>query len=150
MNKILSVVVLLLVFFTGAFAQDEITNEDLHTYALIDLSKDAIVGRISPMVNKMIGEQEGIDGRRFNELRGAKGDFASVEAKDWEIQFYNLVEKQIEKKKEAATNVVKLMASNALGAAKYKAVKSAIASDPGVKARYEAILSAMKGAATGS
>ena len=145
MKRILAIGILSLVFF-GAVAQDEITDTDLYNYALMDLSKEAIVGQISPMVNDLIAAQEGMTGQRYQELSKAKGDFASVEAQEWEIKFYELVQGKIDKKKGAAGDVVKVMASQLIGASTYKSIKSGLKSDADLKARYDAIKSAMKSA----
>lgn len=128
----------------SVMAQDEISDQDLYNYALMDLSKDAIVAQISPMVNDLIAQQEGMTGQRFQELQKAKGNFASVDAKEWEIKFYNLVEGKINKKKEAAGEVVKVMASQLIGASTYKAIKAGLKNDADLKGRYEAIRSAME------
>ena len=61
-----------------------------------------------------------------------------------EIQFLNLVNKQIDKKKDAATEVVKLLASNAMGAAAYKATKAAVTSNPDMKAKFEGYLASLQ------
>jgi len=132
--------------FVNVQAQD-VSDEDVKNYAIIELAKNSIIDGISPMVNDMIEKQEGMTGQRFQELQSAAGDQAkltAMEAQEWEIKFYNLVEKQINKKKEAATDVVKLLASNAMGAANYKATKAAISSDASVKAKYEGFLAAFK------
>lgn len=139
MNGILAVGVLLAVGFTSANAQD-VTDEDVKNYAIIELAKNSITDGISPMVNDMIEKQEGMTGQRFQELQKNKGEGAE----DWEKQFLGLVNKQIDKKKKAATDVVKLLASNAMGAAKYKATKSAISSNADMKAKFDSYVAALQ------
>jgi len=145
MKRVLGIAVLSLLFF-GAQAQSEISDEDLYNYALMELSKEALVKQISPMVNDLIAKQEGMTGQRFQELQKAKGDFASVEAQDWEIKFFQLVDKEINEKKEAATDVVKIMASKLVGASTYKAIKDGLKSDADLKSRYDAMKTTMKNA----
>lgn len=145
-NGLLVLGLLIAVGFTSANAQD-VTEQDLRNYAIIELAKNSIIDGISPMVNDLIEKQEGMTGQRFQELQGTNGDKAkleAIEAQDWEIQFLNLVNKQIDKKKDAATDVVKLLASNAMGAAAYKATKAAISSNPDMKAKYEGYLASLK------
>jgi len=145
-NGLLALGLLIAVGFTSANAQD-VTEQDLRNYAIIELAKNSIVDGISPMVNDLIEKQEGMTGQRFQELQGTNGDkakLAAIEAQDWEIQFLNLVNKQIDKKKEAATDVVKLLAANAMGAAAYKATKAAISSNPDMKAKYEGYLASLQ------
>jgi len=133
------VIALVFLLFLGATegrAQEEITDEDIKNYAILELAKNSIVGSISPMVNELIEKQEGMTGQRFQELQNGEGE----PAKDWETQFLTVVNKQIDKRKKAAGDVVKLLAGNALGAAKYKAVKGAISSDPAIKSKLDAYM----------
>ena len=138
-NGILALGVLLAVGITNANAQDEVTDADIRDYAIIELAKSSITDGISPMVNDMIEKQEGMTGQRFQELQKSTDG-----AEEWEVQFLGVVNKQIDKKKKAATDVVKLLAANAMGGAKYKATKAAIKADAAVKAKYQAFLDAMK------
>lgn len=136
---ILALGVLFTVGLSNANAQD-VTDEDIRNYAIIELAKNSITDGISPMVNELIEKQEGMTGQRFQELQQTKGAGAA----DWEKQFLALVNKQIDKKKKAATDVVKLLAANAMGAAAYKATKSAIASNADMKSKFQGYLDAMK------
>ena len=129
-----------------AYAQDdlEITDKDLEAYYIIDLAKNSIVKTISPMANDLIAKQEGMTGQRFKELQATKGDaakLAEIEALDWEIQFLELVTKQIDKKKKAAGEVVKILAGNSLGGAKYKAIRAGLKDDADMKAKYDVVKS---------
>ena len=138
-SGMLALGLLLAVGFTSVYAQD-VTDEDLKNYAIIDLAKNSIVSGISPMVNDMIEKQEGMTGQRFQELKKGEGE----PAEDWETQFLAVVNKQIDKKKKAATDVVKLLASNAMGATSYKATKAAIKADPGMKAKFDGYVASLK------
>jgi hypothetical protein len=138
-NAVLALGLLLAVGFTSANAQD-VTDEDIKNYAIIELAKNSIIDGISPMVNDMIEKQEGMTGQRFQELQNNSGD----PAQEWETKFLEVVNKQIEKKKAAATDVVKLLASNAMGAANYKATKAAITADAAVKAKFEGYLAVLQ------
>ena len=145
MNGMLALGLLLAVGLSSANAQD-VTDKDLKNYAIIELAKTSITSTISPMVNDLIAKQEGMTGQRFQALQGTKGDQAkltAIEALEWEIQFLDLVNKQIDKKKKAATDVVKLLASNAMGASTYKATKAAISSNPDMKAKYEGYITSL-------
>jgi hypothetical protein len=136
---VLALGMLLVVGFTGVYAQD-VTDEDLKNYAIIELAKNSITEGISPMVNDMIEKQEGMTGQRFQELQKTKG----AGAEEWEQKFLAVVNKQIDKKKKAATDVVKLLASNAMGAAKYKATKAAISSNADMKSKFEGYVAALQ------
>lgn len=146
MNRMLALGLLLAVGITGVNAQD-VTDQDLKNYAIIELAKTSITKGISPMVNDLIAKQEGMTGQRFQELQKTKGDKAkldAIEALDYEVQFLALVNKQIDKKKKAATNVVKLLASNAMGASTYKATKAAIKADPAMKTKFNDYVTSLK------
>jgi len=146
MTSMLAIGLMTAVGFSNVQAQ-EVTDQDVKNYAIIELAKNSIIDGISPMVNEMIEKQEGMTGQRYQELQSAAGNQAKlteIDAQEWEIKFYDLVEKQIDKKKEAATGVVKLLASNAMGAASYKATKAAVSSDASIKAKYEGYLAALK------
>jgi len=130
---------LVFIGFVSANAQD-VTDEDLKNYAIIELAKNSITNGISPMVNEMIEKQEGMTGQRFQELQSKSGD----PAQEWETKFLEVVNKQIDKKTKAATDVVKLLAANAMGAAKYKATKAAISSNADMKAKFEGYVAALQ------
>ena len=139
MNGMLALGLLLAVGFTSVNAQD-VTDKDVKNYAIIELAKISIVSGISPMVNDLIKKQEGMTGQRYQQLKKGEGDAAE----EWETQFVAVVQKQIDKKKKAATDVVKLLAANAMGAATYKATKAAIKADPAMKATFDGYVATLK------
>ncbi len=142
-NGVLALGLLISVGQATVKAQD-VTDEDLKHYAIIELAKSMITDGISPMVNDLIEKQEGMTGQRFKELQENQNNLDAVKAEEWEKKFLEVVNKQIEKKKKAATDVVKLLASRGMGAAKYKATKAAIASNPDMKAKFESYVAALK------
>ncbi|MDZ7605895.1 MAG: hypothetical protein U5K79_09995 [Cyclobacteriaceae bacterium] len=137
---------LVLFVMTGLCVQaQEVTAEDVENYAVIELAKNSIVAGISPMVNDLISKQEGMTGQRFTELQATKGDaakLAEIKALEWETKFLTMVNDQIEKRKDAAKEVVNLLANNAMGADKYKATKAALAANADLKAKYDGYLAA--------
>ena len=62
-----------------------------------------------------------------------------IEAQEWEIKFLNTVNGEIDERKEAAKEVINLMAKYAMGTSKYKAIRSGLSNDADLKARYAAI-----------
>ncbi len=142
-NGVLALGLLITVGQATVKAQD-VTDEDIKHYAIIELAKSMITDGISPMVNDLIEKQEGMTGQRFKELQENQNNLDAVKAEDWEKKFMEVVNKQIEKKKKAATDVVKLLASRGMGAAKYKATKAAIASNPDMKAKFKSYVAALK------
>ena len=57
-SGMLALGLLLAVALTSANAQD-VTDQDLKNYAIIELAKTSITSGISPMVNDLIKQQEG-------------------------------------------------------------------------------------------
>lgn len=140
-----------LVFVIGigfANAQDaEITDDELKTYAIANAGVKSITSSISPMVNDLISKQEGMTGQRFKELQATKGDadkLAGIEAQEWEIKFLNTVNAEIDERKEAAKDLINLLAKYAIGSSQYKAIRSGLKSDADLKARYDAIAAKME------
>ena len=124
-------------------AQDaEITDDDLKAYALSNAAVKSITSSISPMVNDLISKQEGMTGQRFKELQATDGDankLANIEAQEWEITFLNTVNAEIDKRKDAAKELINIMANYAIGSSTYKAIRSGLNSDADLKARYATI-----------
>ena len=146
MKKVLVLIVLSL-GLNYAFAQEEITDDDLKAYAIANAAVKSITSSISPMVNELIAMQEGMTGQRFKELQDTDGDAAklqSIEAKEWEIKFLKTVNEEIEKRKDAAKEVINLMAKYAMGTSKYKAIKSGLKSDADLKSRYDVLNASLK------
>jgi len=137
---------LLLAFVSTNMKAQEITDADLKDYAIILLAQKSITDKISPMVNAQIAAQEGIDGKRYAELnKAAKGkiDKLPADATDFEKQFYGIVQKRVDKKTKAAKTVVNTLASNGLGASKYKEIRTAIKSDSAMKAKIDGYMAAL-------
>jgi len=145
LTKVFAAVLMLALVSTNLKAQD-ITDADLKDYAIIQLAQKSITSKISPMVNAQIAAQEGIDGKRYAELnKAAKGkiDKLPADASDFEKQFYTSVQKRVDKKTKAAKTVVNTLASNGLGAAKYKAIRSAIKTDSDMKAKVDGYIAGL-------
>ncbi|MCX2744086.1 hypothetical protein OO013_09430 [Mangrovivirga sp. M17] len=152
LRTFLSVGMLMLFFSFGAVAQDdEVTTEDLYQYALLNVTVDQMKAEISDVINDMIKNQEGIDGKRYKELAGAYGDdakLAEIGAKDFEIKFIEVIEKEKSDRIDAIKTVNQILATKMMGdrGKKYKAVKAAVKSDDAVKAEYEAIFANIQNA----
>lgn len=147
---LLTVLFLSMVSFTQVNAQDEeITNEDLRKYALLSEVVDLMKKDISVMVNGLIKNQEGMSGKRFKELLSAKGDNAKYDAlgaKEFEIKFMALVAEKQSKRIDAIKTVNQELATKMVGDSgkTYKKIKSALAGDTDLKARYDQIVASLK------
>jgi len=152
MKKVSLMVAVMSVLLAGVVNAQEISNENLRRYAIMMETVDAMKQEISDLTNEMIKNQEGMDGKRYLELAKAGGDEAKLEAagaKDYEKKFMELVTNMQDERKQAISDVVSIMATKMLpdGGKVYKEIKSAVDSDPEVKARYEAIQKAINPAA---
>lgn len=137
-KAVIALVVLAFVSVNTTQAQD-ITDADLKDYAIILLAQNSITDKISPMVNDLIEKQEGMTGKRFDELSKGQGE----PAQEWETKFLAAVNKRVDKRKKAAKTVLNTLATNALGAAKFKAIRSKIKTDSDMKAKVDAIMASI-------
>lgn len=146
-KTVLMALVLFLGFTSFAQAQD-ITDEQLYKYALLETVVDEMKAEISSVVNDMIKNQEGIDGKRYVELSKAKGDeakLAELDANEFEKKFLSLVEDEKNERIEALKSVNTTLATKMLGdgGKVYKSIKAALSSDADLKARYDEIKSGL-------
>ena len=126
-------------------AQDEIADSDLRKYAVMSQSIEFMKKDISIELNKMIKAQEGMTGQRYKELAATKGDeakLAAIEAKDYEKQFIELVDKLKEERKASIKKVNSDLATKMVGnkGKTYKKIKAELKTDEALNARYEVIL----------
>lgn len=148
----LTFLVLSIASFSQLKAQDqEITDEDLRKYALLNEVVDLMKKDISVMVNGMIKSQEGMTGKRFKELQKAKGDKAKYEAmgaKEFEIKFMELVAKKQSERIDAIKTVNQELATKMIGdnGKLYKKIRSELSSNTDLKAKYDQIVASLKGA----
>lgn len=126
-------------------AQD-FTDAEVKDYAIILMAQKSITDKISPLVNGYIAQQEGIDGKRYDELnKAAKGNVANLpaDATDLEKGFYGQMQKLVKARTKAAGTVVSNLAKYSLGAKQYNAIKKAYKGDSALKARVDGVMSAM-------
>ena len=133
-----------------AIAQDEITDADLRKYAIMSQSIEFMKKDISIELNKMIKAQEGMTGQRYKELAATKGDeakLAAIEAKDFEKQFIELVNKLKEERTVSIKQVNTDLATKMVGnkGKTYKKIKADLKTNEELKARYEVILAQVSG-----
>ena len=131
-------------------AQDEIADSDLRKYAVMSQSIEFMKKDISIELNKMIKAQEGMTGQRYKELAATKGDeakLAAIEAKDYEKQFIELVDKLKEERKASIKKVNSDLATKMVGnkGKTYKKIKAELKTDEALNARYEVILAQVSG-----
>ena len=126
--------------FSQVKAQDaEITNDNLRRYALLNEVVDIMKSDIKSKTSEMVKNQDGMTGKRFNELR------KSMEgAKEWEIKFMDLIAKKKADGIDAIKTANQVLASKMVGGKMYKKIKNELKTNDELKARYEAIAAKLK------
>lgn len=148
----LTLVLLSIVSFSQVKAQDEeISDEALRKYALLNEVVNLMKKDISVMVNGMIKSQEGMTGKRFKELQAAKGDKAKYDemgAKEFEVKFMELVAKKQSERIDAIKTVNQELATKMVGdnGKLYKKIRSELTSNADLKAKYDQIVASLRGA----
>ena len=143
-------IVLMFVASTASFAQEEeISDESLYRYAMMQEVITAMKKDISKEINQMIKNQDGMTGQRYKELSATKGDetkLAAIEAKEWEVKFLtqtnNFKETRITSIKTVNTELATKMVGN--NGKTYKEIKSQLKENEELKARYDAIVASLK------
>ena len=134
--------------FSEGFAQTEVSDEELKSYALVMDSIDVLKEEMGVKYNDRIKSEELMDGgRRFKEIDDANGDEAKLAAANVtaeELAAYQGIKAYYDSLiSDFKATYPELIKSDLLGAATYNKVKKALA-DAEVKARYEAILAERK------
>ena len=61
-----------LLSFSGAFAQNEVTNEELYRYAIVMETKDLFQNELSAQITEYVEKQDPAIKNRYNALQGVK------------------------------------------------------------------------------
>ncbi|MBL3657299.1 hypothetical protein [Fulvivirga sediminis] len=145
-NLILATLFTVMIFGTAQAQDDEyVTDENLRRYAIMEEVIDDMKSEISVVLNDMIKNQDGFDGKRYSELKSGSGEPAS----DFENKIMDQINNMVDERKEAIGDVVKILATKMLpdGGKAYNAIKSKLASDEEVKTKYAAIKAEVSGEA---
>jgi pantothenate synthetase len=130
--------------FTNVQAQDEeIKDKDLYNYALLMQVVDQMKAEVNIAATEMISNQNGFDVKRYMELRDGGNDAAKLTelgANEFEVKFMTMIVKEQDDRKESIKEALTILASKMVGVKEYKAVKSALASDTELKAKYDEIV----------
>ena len=124
-------------------AQDvEIGDEDLKNYASVMDEIDVLKDEIKTDFNKMIKAEELMKGgRRFNEIKKAKGDetkLKELNVTEEGLAVYNKIqEAKTEKQKELSATYNTLIKEK-IGVKKFKAIRDGLKSDEDMKEKYTA------------
>jgi hypothetical protein len=141
-------VLALMLFFTAVanstvFAQDEVTDEKLYKFAIIEETKALFADELSAQITEYVEQQDPAIKNRYNELAGGE-----TPANDAEKQFIETVNKLKTERTEEYSDAYKSLVKRLLGASDYKEVKTSIASDARVRARFNEMVQALRAAKT--
>ncbi len=123
------------------FAQDEITNDELYKYAVVQETLDLFQSELSGQVTTYVESQDSAIKNRYNALAGGE-----TPANDAEKTFIDAVNSMKSKRTSEFTEAYKTMIKRVLGAKSYSKVKKAVANDSEIKQRYSSIVQAMHAA----
>ena len=145
---ILGVFVAILATNFNLSAQDaEISDDNLKLYATVMAKIDVLKSDMKTAVNDMVkGEELMTGGRRYKELKGAKGDeakYAEIGATEEELAAFNTIMENIGNLKAEFKTSTSTLVKEELGASVYNKVKRALKTDADMKTRYEVIVSAL-------
>lgn len=128
------------IFSVNTYAQ-EVTDADLYKYAVLMETLDLFKTELTGQVTTYVEQQDPAIKNRYNELAGGEAP-----ANDTEKQFIDNVNKMQSERTSEFNEAFKTMVKRVLGAQTYATVKKGIASDSGIKARYDAIVQTIKSA----
>ncbi len=125
---------------TGAFAQEEVSNDELYKYAIVMETKDLFQSELSTQITQYVEQQDPAIKNRYNALAGGE-----TPANDAEKSFIDQVNSMKNERTGEFTEAYKTMIKRVLGAETYKKVQTAL-KDSAVKQRYSAIVQEIQAA----
>lgn len=117
-----------------AFAQEEVTNDELYKYAIVMEAKELFSGELSAQITDYVEKQDPAIKNRYNELAGGE-----TPANDAEKKFIDQVNSMKSERSSEFTEAYKTLIKRVLGADTYKKVQTAL-KDEEVRQRYSAIV----------
>lgn len=130
--------------FSNAFAQEEVTNDDLYQYAIVMETKDLFQKELSSQITEYVEKQDPAIKNRYNALAGGEAP-----ANDAEKQFIDQVNSMKNKRASEFTDAYKTLIKRVLGADTYKKVQAGL-KDSSVRQRYTAIVQEIQSAKEGA
>jgi uncharacterized protein YktA (UPF0223 family) len=141
----LGLLIAVLTFNSQTLAQDtDITDDELKLYATVMAKIDGMKSEMKTKYNALIKDEPSMNGgRRFKELKTAKGDeakLAAISATEEEITVYNKIQVEYASMttdfKAAYPSIIK----DELGAGVYNKIKKALKTDSELKSKYEEVV----------
>ncbi|MFP4088830.1 MAG: hypothetical protein ACLFUB_06680 [Cyclobacteriaceae bacterium] len=127
-----------------AMAQDEVTNEQLYKFAIIEETKTIFASELSAQITEFVEKQDTEIKNRYNALAGGEEP-----ANDAEAKFIQMVNEMKTERTAEYSDAYKSLVKRLMGASDYKTVKTAIASDARVRAKFTDMVEDIRTAAKG-
>ena len=128
---------------TSVFAQAEVSDENLYKLAIIEETKALFADELSAQITEYVEQQDPAIKNRYNALAGGE-----TPANDAEKQFIEMVNQMKSDRTAEFSDAYKAMVKRLLGAKDYKQVKTSVASDARVRARYSEMVQQIRSAQT--
>lgn len=140
--------VALVLMSTAVFAQvtEKVTDEELKKYAITMDSIDDMSTRLMEEITEMVKNNDQISASRYNDLYKIidnESKLKEAEATPEEIAAVKAVLKKKDDGTAKIQETFQSLAKDYVGAATYNKVKKALAVDPELKTKYEALLASI-------
>lgn len=142
------IVALVVVNFDANAQDSEVSDDELMLYATVMNKIDSMKNDMQTKYNDMIKNEEAMDGgRRFKELKSAKGDegkLAEINATEEEIAIFDSIQEGYEKLLSDFKTAYPALIKDELGAGLYNKVQKALKADADLKTKYNELLESLK------
>lgn len=130
-------------------AQDaEITDDELKLYATVMGKIDGMKAEMKTKYNALIKNEESMNGgRRFKEIKSAKGDeakLAEINVTEEEMSIFNKIQEEYASMTKEFKATYPTLIKDELGAGVYNKVKKALKSDSDLKEKYDTIVASLQ------
>ena len=138
-----------LIFNTQSIAQDvSISDEELTLYASVMTKIDSMKLEMKTKYNSLIKDEPTMTGgKRFKEIKGAKGDEAKlteINATEDELIVFSRIQKKYTSMTENFKATYPTLIKEELGASVYNKVKKALKTNSELKTKYEEIVALLQ------
>ena len=116
---------------SSVFAQTEVPAQKLYKFAIIEETKSLFADELSAQITEYVEKQDPALKNRYNALAGGEDP-----ANEAEQKFIGMVNDMKSDRTSEYSDAYKSLVKRLLGAKDYKEVKTAIASDARVRARF--------------
>jgi hypothetical protein len=124
-----------------AQAQDEVSDDQLYKFAIIEETKSLFASELSAQITEYVEKQDAEIKNRYNALAGGEEPANEAESK-----FIQMVNKMKSDRTAEYSDAYKSLVKRLMGASDYKKVKTSIASDARVRARYSEMVEGIRDA----